>query len=204
MLEKTYKAPQVEFVTSAPDLSACPDLDGRPEFALVGRSNVGKSSFINKLTKRKRIAHTSNTPGKTRLLNYYLVNGDWLLVDLPGYGYAKVSKREQLRWQQVLEEYLVARSSLRGVIQFIDSRHGPMESDIEMNRWLVEHGIEAAVILTKTDKSKRSSHQRILADTRKVLTAHRGFFLFSSHTGDGAGEVWKRLGEWRSEEPVST
>ena len=87
---KTYKSPQVEFVISAPDLSLCPDLGGIPEFALLGRSNVGKSSFINKLTRRKKLAHTSNTPGKTRLINFFLVDSQWALVDLPGYGFAKV------------------------------------------------------------------------------------------------------------------
>lgn len=198
MSSKTYKTPQVEFVTSAPDLSFCPDLGGKPEFAMVGRSNVGKSSFINKLTRRKRIAHTSNTPGKTRLLNYYLVNDSWVLVDLPGYGFAKISKKEQGRWRRALEEYLSNRECLAGVLQLIDSRHGPQKNDIEMNRWILETGLNAAVILTKTDKSKKSTHAKILAETKKAISSDRGYYLFSADTGRGAPEVWHCLSDWRS------
>jgi GTP-binding protein len=196
---KPYKSPQVEFVISAPDLSFCPDLGGKPEFALLGRSNVGKSSFINKLTKRKRLAHTSNTPGKTRLLNYYLVDDSWALVDLPGYGFAKVSKKEQARWREALEEYLQKREGLLGVVQLIDSRHGPQKNDVEMNRWLLETGIPAAVVLTKTDKSKKSTHGKILAQTRKTLSAEKGYFMFSAETGDGAEPIWHLLKEWRKQ-----
>ena len=194
-----YKSPQVEFVISAPELKFCPDLGGKPEFALLGRSNVGKSSFINKLTQRKRLAHTSNTPGKTRLLNYYLVDDSWALVDLPGYGFAKVSKKEQARWREALEEYLQRRESLLGVVQLIDSRHGPQKNDVEMNRWLLETGIPAAVVLTKTDKSKKSTHGKILAQTKKALSAERGYFMFSAETGDGAEPIWLLLKQWRKQ-----
>lgn len=197
MSSKPYKSPQVEFLISAPDLKFCPDLGGKPEFALLGRSNVGKSSFINKLTKRKRLAHTSNTPGKTRLLNYYLVDDTWALVDLPGYGFAKVSKKEQARWREALEEYLRQREGLKGVVQLIDSRHGPQKNDIEMNRWLLETGVPAAVVLTKTDKSKKSTHGKIMAETKKALSAEKGYFLFSAETGDGAEAIWHHLREWR-------
>ena len=197
MSSKPYKSPQVEFLISAPDLKFCPDLGGKPEFALLGRSNVGKSSFINKLTKRKRLAHTSNTPGKTRLLNYYLVDDTWALVDLPGYGFAKVSKKEQARWREALEEYLRHREGLKGVVQLIDSRHGPQKNDIEMNRWLLETGVPAAVVLTKTDKSKKSTHGKIMAQTKKALSAEKGYFLFSAETGDGAEAIWHHLREWR-------
>ena len=199
MSSKPYKSPQVEFIISAPDLKFCPDLGGKPEFALLGRSNVGKSSFINKLTKRKRLAHTSNTPGKTRLLNYYLVDDSWALVDLPGYGFAKVSKKEQARWREALEEYLQQRESLRGVVQLIDSRHGPQKNDVEMNRWLLETGVPAAVVLTKTDKSKKSTHGKILAQTKKTLSAEKGYFMFSAETGDGAEPIWHLLKEWRKQ-----
>lgn len=194
---KTYKTPQVEFVLSAPDLKFCPDLGGKPEFALLGRSNVGKSSFINKLTRRKRLAHTSNTPGKTRLLNYYLVNDSWALVDLPGYGFAKVSKKEQARWRDALEEYMLNRETLQGVVQLIDSRHGAQKNDIEMNRWLLESGIPAAVVLTKTDKSKKSTHGKLLAQTKKALSAEKGYFLFSADTGAGAEPIWHVLTSWK-------
>ena len=198
MSTKTYKVPQVEFVTSAPDLSFCPDLGGIPEFAMVGRSNVGKSSFINKLTRRKRIAHTSNTPGKTRLLNYYLVNDKWALVDLPGYGYAKISKKEQHRWRRALEEYLQERESLFGVLQLIDGRHGPQKNDIEMNRWLLESGISAAIVVTKMDKAKKSTHGKTMAATKKALSCDKGYYWFSSDTGHGDVDVWHCLSDWRA------
>jgi GTP-binding protein len=195
---KTYKAPQVEFVTSAPDLSFCPDMGGKPEFAMVGRSNVGKSSFINKLTRRKRIAHTSNTPGKTRLLNYYLVDDSWVLVDLPGYGFAKISKKEQARWRQALEEYLTQRESLLGVLQLIDGRHGPQKNDIEMNRWLLEAGLSAAIVVTKVDKAKKSVNPKVFSATKKALACDHGYFQFSAESGFGAEAVWEALAKWRA------
>ena len=197
--EAEYKQPKVEFVTSAPDLSLCPNLGGKPEFALIGRSNVGKSSFINRLTRRKRIAHTSNTPGKTRLLNYYLVNEDWVLVDLPGYGFAKVSRSEQQRWRRVLEQYLSERAPLLGGVQLIDSRHGPQKNDIEMNRWLAEAGVEVAVVLTKLDKIKKSQKSKILKAAKQSLIAEKGYFFFSAETAVGAGAVWHALRKWREE-----
>jgi GTP-binding protein len=192
-----YKSPQVEFLLSAPDLDHCPDLQGKPEIAMIGRSNVGKSSFINKLTKRKKLAHTSNTPGKTRLINYYVVADSWALVDLPGYGFAKVSKTEQARWRQNLEEYLLERESLLGVIQLIDSRHGAQPNDIAMNGWLNSAGIEVAVVLTKTDKAKKAQTGKMAASVRKDLKFSRGLYLFSAETGDGAEAVWWGLKEWR-------
>lgn len=192
-----YKAPQVEFLTSAPDLRRCPDLESRPEIAMVGRSNVGKSSFINKLTKRKRLAHTSNTPGKTRLLNYYLVDDRWALVDLPGYGFAKVSKTEQNRWRATLEEYLTKREPLLGVLQLIDARHGPQPNDVEMNGWLQAAGIEVAVVVTKTDKAGRAQSDKAAAAVRKALNFSRGLYLFSAETGEGSEKLWWALKDWR-------
>lgn len=192
-----YKAPQAEFVTSAPDLRTCPDLEGKPEIAMIGRSNVGKSSFINKLIRRKRLAHTSNTPGKTRLINYYLVDGSWALVDLPGYGFAKVSKTEQSRWRESLEGYLLRREPLLGVLQLIDSRHGPQANDKEMNAWLAEAGIATAIVLTKTDKAKKAQVAKMVAAAKKELSYNRGLYLFSAETGDGSEALWWALKEWR-------
>lgn len=192
-----YKSPQVEFLISSPDLKLCPDLSGRPEIAMVGRSNVGKSSFINKLTRRKRLAHTSNTPGKTRLINYYMVDEAWALVDLPGYGFAKVSKTEQSKWRVALEEYLTKRENLIGVLQLIDSRHGAQANDKEMNAWLNAHGIEVGIIVTKVDKAKRAQSEKMAASVRKELRYNRGLFLFSAETGDGSEPIWWNLKDWR-------
>jgi GTP-binding protein len=194
---KPYKSPAVEFLLSAPDLKHCPDLAGRPEIAMIGRSNVGKSSFINKLVKRKRLAHTSNTPGKTRLINYYLIEDSWALVDLPGYGFAKVSKTEQNRWRANLEQYLRERESLLGVLQLIDARHGPQANDREMNDWLRQAGLEVAVLVTKTDKAGKTQSAKAAAACRKELTFGRGLFLFSAETGEGAEAIWWALHEWR-------
>lgn len=171
--------------------------------AMVGRSNVGKSSFINKLTKRKRIAHTSNTPGKTRLINYYTIDESWSLVDLPGYGYAKVSKAEQSRWQRTLEEFLLQREPLLGVLQMIDARHGAQPNDKQMNRWLMEAGVNVAVVMTKTDKAKKSQLDKMAATVRKDLERTHGFFTFSAETGAGAEELWWALKEWREGGPPS-
>lgn len=194
---RPYKSPAARFVISSPSLELCPDLDGQPELAMVGRSNVGKSSFINKLCKRKRIAHTSNTPGKTRLINYYMIEESWSLVDLPGYGYAKVSKTEQSRWQRTLEEFLLERTPLIGVLQLIDSRHGAQPNDKQMNRWLMEAGVNVAVVMTKTDKAKKSQLAKMAASVRKDLERTHGFFTFSAETGEGAEELWWALKEWR-------
>lgn len=196
-----YKAPFVEFLTSAPELKLCPDLDGKPEIAMIGRSNVGKSSFINKLTRRKRLAHTSNTPGKTRLINYYFVDQAWALVDLPGYGYAKVSKTEQNRWRGSLEEYLLKREPLLGVLQLIDSRHGPQANDKEMNAWLNDAGLPVAVVLTKTDKAKKAQASKMAALAKKELTFSHGLYLFSAETGEGSERLWWALKDWREAEP---
>ncbi len=164
---------------------------------MVGRSNVGKSSFINKLTRRKRLAHTSNTPGKTRLINYYMVDDAWALVDLPGYGFAKVSKTEQSKWRVALEEYLTKRENLLGVLQLIDSRHGAQANDKDMNSWLVDRGIDVGVILTKVDKAKRSQSEKMAASVRKELRYNRGLYLFSAETGDGSEPIWWNLKQWR-------
>ena len=137
------------FIKSAPSINEAPDLGNKPEIVLVGRSNVGKSSFINAITSRKGLAKTSNTPGKTRLINYYLIDDSWVFVDLPGYGYAKVSKSEQQQWRKNLERFLTERKEIRAVIQLIDARHGPKESDIQMREWLALQDYEQIIILTK-------------------------------------------------------
>ena len=147
------KIKQAQFLISAPNLAQCPNL-GLFEFALLGRSNVGKSSFINALCNNSKLAKTSNTPGKTRLINLFQVftdKKDFILADLPGYGYAKVSKTEQDRWQKSLEEYLLKRDTLKCCIQFIDARHGVQKNDMQMFDWLKINDIASIAVLNKCD-----------------------------------------------------
>ncbi len=152
------KIKQAQFLISAPNLAQCPNL-GLNEFALLGRSNVGKSSFINALVNNSRLAKTSNTPGKTRLINLFQVSTDkkdFVLADLPGYGYAKVSKTEQDRWQKSLEEYLLKRETLKCCIQFIDARHDVQKNDMQMFDWLKINNINSVAVLNKCDYISRN------------------------------------------------
>lgn len=148
------KIKQAQFLISSPNLELCPNLN-LPEFALLGRSNVGKSSFINAISRNGKLAKTSNTPGKTRLINLFKFNEDFILADLPGYGYAKVSKTEQASWQKNLENYLQGRSSLVSTIQFIDARHDIQKNDFQMNDWLKLNKIPTFAVLTKCDYVKK-------------------------------------------------
>ncbi len=175
-----------EFVKSAPALKDAPDLGGLPEFVLVGRSNVGKSSFINAVLNRKGLAKTSNTPGKTRLINFFLIDEKWVFVDLPGYGYAKVSKAEQQKWKKNLETYLKKRETIKTVIQLIDARHGPKESDLQMREWLIYQDRPQLVVLTKVDKiSKQELNKQISNTARMFDLAAENIIAFSTQTGLG-------------------
>ncbi len=140
-----------EFVVSSPDYKRCPQ-DGKPEYAFIGRSNVGKSSLINMLTNKKGLAMTSATPGKTMLINHFLINDEWYLVDLPGYGYARRGKenREQLR--VLIESYILNRESLTSLFVLIDCRHEPQKIDLEFMEWLGENGVPFSIVFTKVDK----------------------------------------------------
>ena len=137
------KIKQAKYLTSSPDLKLCPE-SSLAEFALLGRSNVGKSTFINTLCNNSKLAKTSNTPGKTRMINIFEITSDinsFLIADLPGYGYAKVSKLEQAKWQKNLEEYLLKRKNLVSTIQFIDARHDIQKNDMQMQDWLKHNNI---------------------------------------------------------------
>ncbi len=142
-----------DFLASAAKLDQCPTSD-KPEFAFIGRSNVGKSSLINMLVGVKGLAKTSSTPGKTQLINYFIINEKWYLVDLPGYGFAKVSRTEREKWEKRLYEYLSKRDSLYCVFVLVDSRLEPQKSDLEMINWLGENGVPMAIVFTKADKMK--------------------------------------------------
>jgi GTP-binding protein len=142
-----------KFHTSAPDLESCPDSD-LPEFAFIGRSNVGKSSLINLLAGQKDLARVSATPGHTKLINFFAINNSWHLVDLPGYGHAQTNKREQERFQQMIATYLTGRSNLATVFVLIDSRLSPQQIDLDFLQWLEGYGVPFVLVFTKTDKLK--------------------------------------------------
>lgn len=157
-----------KFITSAPSLNECPDL-GLPEFALIGRSNVGKSSFINTIVNMKNLAKTSNKPGKTRLINLFNINESFVIADLPGYGYAQVSKKMQDEWQKNIEKYLIGRKEIVSLIQFIDARHPIQKNDYQMAEWISYNKLPYMVIATKIDCISRSQIQKTISGISKEL-----------------------------------
>ena len=157
-----------QFLKSADCLKNCPELQVK-EVALLGRSNVGKSSFINKICNRKNLAKTSNTPGKTRLMNYFLIDEKFAIVDLPGYGFAKVSKTEQEKWRKELENYLLKRENLVAVIQFIDGRHDVQKNDLQMREWINHYGLKVYTIITKMDYVPKTQKLKVIKNIEKTL-----------------------------------
>lgn len=182
---------QSEFEISAVKREQYP-IDGLPEVAFVGRSNVGKSSIINALTNRRHLAKVSQTPGKTRLINFFMINqGEFHLVDLPGYGYAKVSKKEQASWGNTIEMYLTDREELKRVILLVDSRHKPTKDDLLMHDWIKHFDIEAIVVATKSDKLSNNElrkSEKIIKETMG-LTKDDKFYFFSSLNKKGKDEL---------------
>ena len=164
---------------------------GKPEFVLAGRSNVGKSSFVNALLQRKSFARTSSTPGKTRTINFYAVNDAFFLVDLPGYGYAKTGPVEQEKWDRLIRRYLSEGEDIEEVILLLDSRRVPNEMDLQMFQWiLAATGYEPIVIITKMDKLKRSQHAKAIKEIREKLGASKDCMMipFSAETKSGREE----------------
>jgi len=188
------KVTQAEIVMSAVEKKQYPS-DQLPEFALAGRSNVGKSSFINKLIQRKNLARTSSKPGKTQTLNFYKVNDLFYFVDVPGYGYAKVSKAERNKWGGMMEEYFTTRNTLQAVLLITDARHVPTRDDLQMYDFLKYYELPVMIIATKVDKiskSKRAKHLKQTADALQVEEGDR-IIPFSAETGEGKDETWKAL-----------
>ena len=143
---------------------------GLPEYAFIGRSNVGKSSLINMLTGIKGLAKTSEKPGKTQLINHFLINGDWYLVDLPGYGYARTSKSSRERWQKMIVDYILKREQLVNVFVLVDSRIPPQAIDLEFINFLGQHGVPLIIVFTKIDKQKQGEVARVIANYRNILS----------------------------------
>jgi GTP-binding protein len=159
---------EAQFIKSSPSFDVCPE-PALPEFAFIGRSNVGKSSLINMLTGRKNLAKTSGTPGKTRLINHFLVNDAWYLVDLPGYGFAKTSKKNREAWEKMIYRYLENRENLLNTFVLIDSRHEPMAIDLDFISWFGERGLPFVLLFTKADKPSRAKLQHNLKKYREKL-----------------------------------
>ena len=184
-----------EFVTSLADYGP---FEGRglPQIAVVGKSNVGKRTMINRLCRRNQLARTSSTPGKTRLINIFLLNGSFHLVDLPGYGFAKVDKKEKQRWGTMMQDYFTQSEELKHVLCLVDIRHEPTADDVTMNRFLRETGIPFTVIATKADKISRGARSKNLAPIcRALLVQPWEIICFSGEDGTGRDQVLEKMNE---------
>ncbi|MCJ8007010.1 ribosome biogenesis GTP-binding protein YihA/YsxC [Lederbergia wuyishanensis] len=188
------KVNQVELVISAVKPEQYPS-EGLPEFALAGRSNVGKSSFINKMINRKSLARTSSKPGKTQTLNFYKIEESLYFVDVPGYGYAKVSKKEREAWGKMIETYFTKRKELLAVLLIVDLRHPPTADDVTMYEFLKHYELPCIVVATKADKIPRGKwdkHKKVAKETLD-LDPRDEIVVFSSETGLGKDNVWNIL-----------
>ncbi|HGJ5875983.1 MAG TPA: ribosome biogenesis GTP-binding protein YihA/YsxC [Arsenophonus sp.] len=201
MTNKNYNYHQTKFVTSAPDIRHLPN-DHGIEIAFAGRSNAGKSSALNALTQQKNLACTSKTPGRTQLINLFEVADGIKLVDLPGYGYAKVPESIKRKWQQALSEYLQKRKCLKGLIVLMDIRHPLKEMDIQMVEWSVAMNIPVLVLLTKADKlvsNKRKAQVITVRNSLKTLAGNIQVEIFSSLKKIGIDKLQLKLDEWLNE-----
>ena len=183
---------KAEFTLSAPMESMCPK-DNKPEYAFIGRSNVGKSSLINMLTNNKKLAKTSATPGKTLLINHFIINNEWYLVDLPGYGFAKRSKKEVAKLEQMISGYILQREQLVNVFLLIDIRLEPQKIDLEFIQWLGDSSVPFAIVFTKADKLSAAKARQSVEDYKKVLLETweelPSIFVTSAEKRQGRDEV---------------
>ncbi|NQU33495.1 MAG: YihA family ribosome biogenesis GTP-binding protein [Bacteroidetes bacterium] len=163
------KINQADFTISSTDVNKCPD-PNKPEYAFIGRSNVGKSSLINMLTSRKNLAKISSTPGKTMLINHFIINKEWFLVDLPGYGFAKRSKSERLKWEKMIKKYILNRTSMLTLFVLVDMRIAPQQIDLDFIEWLGVSNIPFVITFTKADKLKINQVTTNLSNYRKKLS----------------------------------
>ena len=184
------------FHISAPALEGAPDWE-RPEFAFIGRSNVGKSSMINMLTNKAALAKVSATPGKTQLLNFFVINETWCLVDLPGYGYAKIAKSEKINFNESVGDYIERRPNLRRVFVLIDSRLPPQRLDVDFIAWLVGRGVPFSLVFTKADKQSpaktRKNAEIFVSSVAELVTTAPPMILSSSKNGSGRQEILRSI-----------
>jgi GTP-binding protein len=180
------------FIVSNTEIKNCPT-DNKPEFAFIGRSNVGKSSLINMLTGKKGLAKTSGTPGKTQLINHFLIDGQWYIVDLPGYGYARASKSMRSKWEKFIADYLTKRETLMNIFVLLDARLEPQKIDLEFMNWCGEKGLPFSMVFTKIDKLSSSVLQKNLAKYKKEMLKYweemPPVFTSSSTSGFGREQL---------------
>ena len=192
------KIKSAEFVMSNADVAKCPNKP-LPEYAFIGRSNVGKSSLINMLCNRKNLAKTSGRPGKTQLINHFIINNNWYLVDLPGYGYARVSKKDKKTFQKFITNYFEKRTQLISAFVLVDIRHEPQKIDLEFMEWLGSHGIPFAIVFTKADKLKEGAVERNVSVYKEALLENwesvPPYFITSSAAKSGKEELLNYIGE---------
>ena len=192
------KIKKAEFVVSNTDHKLCPN-DKRAEFAFIGRSNVGKSSLINMLTGNKNLAKTSGRPGKTQLINHFIINDDWFLVDLPGYGYAKASKVQREKWEKFIAEYLTRREQLLNIFVLLDARLDPQKIDLEFINWCGEKSLPFSMVFTKIDKLSSSALQKNLTKYKKEMMkywdAMPPIFTTSSDSAFGKEKILNYIGQ---------
>lgn len=182
-----------ELVISAPDKNSWPETT-LPEVVLAGRSNVGKSSFINAMTNRKKLAYVGNTPGKTRLLNFFNIDDELMFVDVPGYGYANISKKQLVLFGQMMEDYFHEREQKVGLVLIVDSRHKPTEDDITMMEFARYYKMEVVVIATKVDKLSNNEQRKNATKICEILDIpESSLILFSSETGKGISKTWEAI-----------
>jgi len=193
------KIKQAAYVISSPSVDKTPKPD-KPEYAFIGRSNVGKSSLINMLSGRESLAKISSSPGKTKLINHFIINNEWYLVDLPGYGYAKISQSERKKWEKMIEDYLRKRESLVNVFVLIDSRHTPQKIDLEFVDQLGQWQIPFTLVFTKADKEKPGAvdrHVKAFLDAmRKTWQFLPQHFVTSATKKQGRDEILTFISEW--------
>lgn len=185
---------KAELLVSAPSKAYWPD-SSLPEVVLAGRSNVGKSSFINAMCVRKKLAYVGNAPGKTRLLNFFNLDDKYMFVDVPGYGYAKISKQQLIKFGQMMEDYFSQRAQKKGMVLLVDARHKPTEDDITMLEFARYYEIPLCVVVTKMDKLRSSQHQRQLREIRETLQLNHDepLFPFSAEKKIGMEAIWDYL-----------
>ena len=183
-----------EFIASSPNVKNCPN-EFIPEYAFIGRSNVGKSSLVNSICKKKKLAKISGTPGKTKLINHFKINDSWYLTDLPGYGYANVSKTVKKNIDKLITEYFLHRKQVRLIFLIIDIRHKPLDIDLNFMSWLINQGMGFSVIFSKCDKIKEGmfNAKEYMLEVKNKLNENPKYFITSSKKKEGVDEVLKHI-----------